>query len=422
MKVWIFSVSILFWVVSHGSAATVEKIRLTNRTPGTFSHSPQAILNTKTGQTLVVWEQHHGGPTGHSVWGRRINGDGSPLGPPFVIVNGPNVRRPDITYNVALNQFLLVYENDVKRNNRFVVLALRLSAAGRRVGRPVPVSDPADANLPIANLSAHVIFDARTITYIVFWMRTALNSSALSKEGLYASVLNPNLSLSKARTRLHGLPRSGDNIRGPYLTDVQVHPVTGKILLSGYVLQFTPMFNWQYFVSSVNLTLQNPAIRLLNLQAAPSSGAAPGVMLALQRGQSFAVFVEGTGLKQKKLNAQGRPVGAVTTFFNPPLQMTKVEFPEVQAGASESFVVAVEVNIPAEKIWMQLYNSAGFSVGSPEELDSNMDRAATPIAFRLPTPAGAPSKYGVVYVDGRQQFPPVATDSSGLTLLRVTLP
>lgn len=421
MKIFVFIFSALFCALTLSAATSVEKSRLTSRTPGIFQISPEAALNTQTGQTLVVWEQHQGLPTGHSIWGRRLNIDGSPLGPASVLVNGPNARQPEITYHPGLNQFLLIYENDLKRNNRFAVFAVRLTAAGRRAGRPVTVSETADSALPIANITASLIFDTRANSYIVLWMRTALNPSAVSKEGLYAAVLNPNLSFNKSSTRIHPLLRSGDNIRGPFVTDLRFHPLNGKLLVAGYVLEFIPVFSWRYFVSSVNLSLQNPAIRLLNVKAGTSGGAAPDVKLALlARGQSFAVFVEGTGLMKRKLNPLGRPIAVVTSFFNSPLQGTKVEFPEVISGNTPMFAVAVEVNISPEKIWLQTYNAASAATGAPVELDSNTERVSNPIVTQLRTPIGAAKRYALIYVDGRQQFPPMPGDSSGLTLLRLT--
>jgi hypothetical protein len=336
-------------------------------------------------------------------------------------VNGPNARRPALVYNPNLNQFLLVYENDVKRNNRFAIFAVRLSSLGRRSGRAVVASDSTDSALPIANLSSNLVFDFRANNYIIFWMRTALNASGTAKEGVNAAILNPDLTLNKARVRISNLLRSGDNIRGPYLIDLKIHPANGKIIAAGYLLQYVPTFNWQYFVTSINLTLQNPTIRLLNLKSGLSGGAAPGISLTLQNpGQSFAVFVEGTGLQQRKISPVGRPIAAVRQFFNSPLQTTKVEFPFSLFGKPQSFVVAVEVNLPAEKIWLQAFNSAGSAAGTPVEIDSSVDRAAAPVLSQLPTPTGGKPRYVLIYVDGRQNFPPMSTDSSALTLVKIT--
>jgi hypothetical protein len=161
MKIFLFSFTVLFSTLTVSAATSVETARLTSRTPGIFHIAPKAALNTQSGQTLIVWEQHRGLATGHTVWGRRLNHDGSPLGPSFVLVNGPNARRPEVSYNPSVNQFLLVYENDVRRNNRFAVFAVRLSAVGRRAGRPIVVSEAADSALPIANLSPKVIHDSK---------------------------------------------------------------------------------------------------------------------------------------------------------------------------------------------------------------------------------------------------------------------
>jgi len=418
--------ALFLFIATCVSAITIDKVPLTNRAPGTFQVAPKAVLNTRTGETLVVWVQHHGGPVGHAIWGHLLSTNGSPLGPSFLIVNGPHALQPDLVYNPMANRFVLIYANDLKLNNRFAVFAIRLTPKGRRAGKAIRISDPADAKRLVSNQSPRVVYDSNSDEYATFWLRIPASPATPVAGGLYAAIYNRKLKITKPAVLLHPLLLGANGVRGPFLTDVVFHDSGGKILLAGYVLQDSPIFSWNYFVSSIKPDLQKPSIRLLTVNPSPSGGAEFDAKLAVAKdGKPFVVFVEGTGLKRRFLSARFRPTGPVTPFFNPPLQNTKVEFPEVNTdtdiGSSNRFVVAVEVNVTPEKIWLQSFTTTGAAERAPFEIASSTDRILQPAVLLLPATDPLTSRYGLIYVEGRQQFPPGANDSSGLVLLNLTL-
>src|SRR5262245_36794850 len=71
-------------------AASIDKTILVPRQPNVYARNVSATLNTKTGQTLVVWERHPGIPgdvSGHSVWAQLLQPDGKLMGKPFQILS-----------------------------------------------------------------------------------------------------------------------------------------------------------------------------------------------------------------------------------------------------------------------------------------------------------------------------------------------
>src|SRR5262245_56719351 len=91
---WVFAIPLSF-------GASVEKTRLSSRVSGTFQTSPQAALNSQTGRTLVLWQQHHGQSSGSTIFGHFLDSDGSPIGKTFRIVKGPKATNSRLIYDPA---------------------------------------------------------------------------------------------------------------------------------------------------------------------------------------------------------------------------------------------------------------------------------------------------------------------------------
>src|SRR5262249_15592072 len=89
--------------------------------------------NTKTGQTLVVWENVN--RMVHQINAKVLNSAGKPTGPQFVLVPGPSAAHPSVVYNPVRNEFLLAYDSNPNFNlvqtNIFIQ---RLNFNGRKVG------------------------------------------------------------------------------------------------------------------------------------------------------------------------------------------------------------------------------------------------------------------------------------------------
>ncbi len=420
-------VLILLVLPTLAFAISVNRTVLVPRQSGIFTANVHAALNPRTTNTLVIWEKHPGNHPGHSLWGMLLSRNGTPAGTAFQIVSGPNTYFPDVVYNPDADQFLLVYSNETNANGRFEVQAQTLSANGDRIGTPIRVSISTDAQKDIANYLQGVVYDAATKGYIILWWRYKFGSNVSGvDDGVYGTVLNSNLSIRKPAVMMIPFQRNGTQILGPYVTDVAMHSPSKKLLIAGYTTSTQPGFFVQYFVSKADPTLQNPQIVLTKLRNALSSGAAPHVnFMSLQSGQMAAQFVEGDGLKVRKINPHGAPIGPVTFFLNDPARNIPVEFPDsalsAKDGQSEIATVALDDSITMTgRLFLQISNAAGVSTGSAVEIHSGFDGTHPPVIVSLPENAQNGFLYAVIYVEGMQlNVPPGPTESSGLVLLRV---
>ncbi len=403
-------------------AISVERTVLVPRQAGLFTANVHAALNTRTTNTLVTWEQHPGTHDGHSIWGMLLSRNGTPAGTAFSIVSGPNTYLPEAVYNPDTDQFLLVYSNETSPNGRFELLAQTLGANGDRVGPTVRVSMPTDVQKNFSNYAQGVIYDAATKGYVILWWHYRVGNAFSAEEGVYGAVLNSNLSIRKAATRLIPFQRNGDQILGPYVTDITIQTSSKKLLIGGYTISSQPGFFFQYFVGKADPTLSIPQITLTKLKDGLSSGAAPHVDFMLtQSNQLSAQFVEGDGLKTRKIDAAGVPTGTVTFFMNDPARTIPLEFPDSaisSQGGSEIATVALDDSITLTgRLFLQISNASGVSTGSAIQIQSGFDGTRPPVMISLPEAA---QKYAVIYIEGMQlTSPPGPNESSGLVLLRV---
>jgi hypothetical protein len=405
-------------------AISVERTVLVPRQPGIFAANVHAALNARTTNTLVIWEKHPGTHAGHSIWGMLLSRNGTPTGNPFQIVAGPNTYFPDLIYNPDTDQFLLVYSNETNAIGRFELLAQTLGANGDRIGAPIRVSISTDRQKDLANYLQGVVYDPATKGYVIVWWRYKFgNSAGVEEEGLYGAVLNSNLSIRQPAIRMISFQRNGSQVLGPYVTDIAMHSPSTKLLIAGYSLTSQPGFFMQYFVAKADPTLQNPEIVLTKLRDGLSSGAAPHVnLMFLQSSQMAAQFAEGDGLKIRKINPNGSPIGPVTFFLNDPAKNIPVEFPDSASssqGSSEIATVSLDDSITMTgRLFLQLSNADGVPNGPAAEIQSGFDGTRPPVIVALPE---APQKYAVIYAEGMQlSSPPGPNESSGLVLLKVT--
>jgi hypothetical protein len=403
-------------------AISVDRTVLVPRQAGTFTANVHAALNSRTTNTLVTWEQYPGTHAGHSIWGMLLSGNGTPAGTAFQIVAGPNTYLPRLVYNPDADQFLLVYSNETSPNGRFEVLAQTLGANGDRIGPPVRVSLANDVPKNFSNYVQGLLYDPATKGYIIVWWHYRVGNAFNSEEGVYGAVLNSNLSVRQSPVRLIQFQRNGDQILGPYVTDMILHSPSKKLMLSGYTISSTPGFFFQYFAAKADPTLQVPQITLTKLKDELSSGAAPHVDFMLtQSNQLAAQFVEGDGLKTRKIDSAGAPTGPVTFLMNDPARTVPLEFPDSalsSQGGAEVATVALDDSITMTgRLFLQISNAAGVATGSSIQIQSGFDGSRPPVIIPLPEAA---QRYAVLYVEGMQlSSPPGPNESAGLVLLRV---
>ena len=145
-------------------------------------------------------------------------------------------------------------------------------------------------------------------------------------------------------------------------------------------------------------------------------------LLKLPGGNMVGLFVEGTGIKRRRLNANGSPVGPVSLFFSGSVQQVPLEFPVTAFASagnrSESVALGLDDSPSgAARLWLQIANSSGVASGPAVELQSNFAGVNRSSITQLPIETNNGFIYSVVVVEGAQTGAP--GDSSGLTLLKV---
>jgi hypothetical protein len=418
---------IILFFCSFLDAASVQRINLIAPQNGVFTENVRAALNTRTNSTVVIWDRNSNPLEHHAIWGLLINSNGNPSGNAFSIVKGPNAQTPKVVYNAETNQFLLVYANETNGENGFEIFAQKLNASGRRVGKAVRISAAADRGNRVRNDSPQVVYDSKNQSYVILWRRYLLAGSG-PDQGLLGCVLNADLSVRKPTALMSPLQGDFNQVLGPVVTDVDLHPVNGKLLIAGFSQDAASFGSlWRYFSARTDSTLKKPQIVLTPLKSELSSGAAPYAQLVLLPGTGVeTLFVEGTGVKKRKLNPQGAPTGPVTLFFTGTAQTIPLEFP-VSAKASsnnrsESAVVGVDdSSMQTGSLWWQTADSAGNASGQPIQLQTTLSIGSRPEILTLPIPTQNTLSYAVIFTEGvRTGTNP--NESSSLVLLKVNTP
>ncbi|NPV07949.1 MAG: hypothetical protein HPY83_08305 [Anaerolineae bacterium] len=124
---------------------------------------PAVAFNSQAGEYLVVFESE--GEYGlHDIVGQRVAADGTPVGSPLYLATaGPGgvPAEPDVAYNPARNEYLLVFESEHTNDD---VCALRLLGNGTPTGSCIWIASSSyEERLP------KVAFNAATGEYLVVW-------------------------------------------------------------------------------------------------------------------------------------------------------------------------------------------------------------------------------------------------------------
>jgi hypothetical protein len=100
---------------------------------------PRVAYASGAGEYLVVWE-HEYNSSDHDIYARRVSADGSLPGQEIAIVTTiSNQMSPDLAYNPAQNEYLVVWEEEYNSNDHDI-RARRISASGELLGSEIAVS------------------------------------------------------------------------------------------------------------------------------------------------------------------------------------------------------------------------------------------------------------------------------------------
>ena len=80
-------------------------------TPSSKQWSPRAVYGVPAGEFLVTWWTEGSGGVNSYISAQRVGADGSLLGGNLAVSSGPEERTsPDVAYNVARNEYLIVFQ------------------------------------------------------------------------------------------------------------------------------------------------------------------------------------------------------------------------------------------------------------------------------------------------------------------------
>ncbi len=146
---------------------------------------------------LVAWVNFPGGAVRSYISARRIFADGSgfPAGP-FVVSSGTEDRDfPDLTYNLARNEYLVVWDV-VKASTGVDIYGIRLSGAGTVLtgGTPPVVGEFPIAGWPAIEEKPAVAACAQADQYLVTWQSD--KDTGGTDYAIYARYLNGDAALA----------------------------------------------------------------------------------------------------------------------------------------------------------------------------------------------------------------------------------
>ncbi len=98
-----------------------------------LAYRPKVAHAFSAGAYLVVWENHTLGGVASDIVGQLVSGDGSLLGGNFPVALGTwsyNMKQPDLAYNRARNEFLVVWQKEEKSTGRNDIHGRRVTGGG----------------------------------------------------------------------------------------------------------------------------------------------------------------------------------------------------------------------------------------------------------------------------------------------------
>ena len=127
---------------------------------------PAVVYNPAASEFLVVWEQTFLGQD-WDIYGVRLTATGVPIGGSFPIAARSNPeRQPDVAYNSARNEYLVVWKQVVGEGDSAMpdIAGQRLNGLGQAVGADFPITFSA-----IEESRPRLDYDGYGNQYLVAW-------------------------------------------------------------------------------------------------------------------------------------------------------------------------------------------------------------------------------------------------------------
>lgn len=214
--------------------------------PAFSADDPKVAFNGANNQFLVIWEgtDNVGGLTfgENEIFGQLLDAAGNPVGNDDFRISfmGPDgdggfdARNPSLTYNSALNEYLVVWSGDTDAptvNDEFEIWGQRISAAGALIGGNFRISDMGpDGDPAFGADSPDVTYNAATGQYLVVW---AGDDGVDGENEIYGQLLDAaGNEIGVNDFRISNMGPDGDITFDALNPDVVYNPVSGEYLVA----------------------------------------------------------------------------------------------------------------------------------------------------------------------------------------------
>jgi hypothetical protein len=152
-----------------------------------WQRSPKPAHNPDTNQYLVVWEEWRNATD--DIYGQLVNANGALSGTEFVVSSAAQDQsNPDLVYNTASDQFLVVFDDDRLVVGDYDIYGKFINGNGSLAGADFPISESADNQLlPV------IAYNTRDDQFLVVW-RDSRNPA--TSDDIYARMMNGDGSMA----------------------------------------------------------------------------------------------------------------------------------------------------------------------------------------------------------------------------------
>lgn len=361
----------------------VQKSQLVPIETGVFHANQAAALNTKTGQTLLVWQRLTSSTS--NIMGRIVNVQGNPVGDAFQINTTIAVSHPDVTYNPVRNEFMVAYDDNPNTQLRVSNIILRrLNGQGHPAAEEVKVTVDA-ISTTMANFFPKLAFNPNTNGYAAVWLREIVNSgqSTSGNNGMVGELISFSGAPGPNVVVLFKTVMEGNRLWGPITMDVRFDPANKKLLVVlVQVLSGTGGTQANYSFGTLDPGLSSvTSASFAKINNAPlqlTQGFAWGAKLALfDKLPGFVFFTDSANIKRRKIDLQGKLSGAQAVAFKAPKNNTRLVYPSVafatNAKGTRGVLLATQDafrDSGQATTWAQVLNSDGLPLGAPSKVDT----------------------------------------------------
>lgn len=363
----------------HVSKSFLSPVMETQRLPGLpwdALNTSIMSLNTKTGNTIVVWTTSN--TAGKSVFlGRLLSPKGIAIAKTFVVL-GPEINPykalQSVTYNPIMNEFLLVYAYHKD------ILVIRLNPNGHPIGKSINLTNEPSSSQIDGRGYAKALFNPKTSGYTILWLLhgairvvndTYYEGIMLTKEGLPNGHLVTTL-LQKDRRFVafdYAILPSGEKIVG--------------VWREGNIADFR---GYPFWLGTFNSLLKNinsdpNSFSQINTESLSAMDGIRDIRTAsfgsFSNSTEVVFFADDTTIKGRKIDFNGTLSGSPFIAIQPPGGSKKLGFPSVAVAQTakgiRGLLIGLEDNIDGGTVtWAQVLNETGDPIGSPVVIDSTL--------------------------------------------------